>query len=216
MTETYTNAKLAYDTYCGAREWKSVTGAPLPGFEQQEPQLQSAWAVAAEAVARERDFQWWEKLCLVDNVAPEPEAVGHFLLELHRYDWNLSNVLEFHSAFNHPVNNAPTLSNKKQNDLRVRLIEEELGELKEALAALDPVKVLDALCDLQYVVDGAFASLGFYQVKRLAMAEVHRSNMTKLGLDGLPIIREDGKIIKGPNYTPPNFQRVLVEYHFAG
>jgi predicted HAD superfamily Cof-like phosphohydrolase len=111
-------------------------------------------------------------------------------------------VKEFHEAFNHPVENKPCISEYAQ--LRIDLIQEELDELTDAIRVEDTEKILDALCDLQYVLDGAFLTLGFHRVKDKAFAEVHRSNMSKLGEDGKPIYREDGKILKGPNYSSPN------------
>jgi hypothetical protein len=89
------------------------------------------------------------------------------------------------------------------------LLEEELRELGEALEERDPVAVLDALTDLQYVLDGAYLALGFHAYKGDALLEVHRSNMSKLGENGRPIYREDGKILKGPNYSPPDLAAVL-------
>lgn len=120
-------------------------------------------------------------------------------------------VKEFHEKFGHPVKDKPDLLNHNLNELRVDLIDEELGELNEALSAGNEVAVLDALVDLQYVLDGAFLSLGFWKMKDAAMAEVHRSNMSKLGVDGKPIVREDGKILKGPNYNEPDLAKVLRE-----
>jgi len=88
---------------------------------------------------------------------------------------------------------------------------EELDELKEALAAGDMVETLDALIDLQYVLDGAFLSFGLHGVKTAAFNEVHRSNMSKLGEDGKPIRREgDGKVMKGPNYFKPDMAQFVA------
>jgi predicted HAD superfamily Cof-like phosphohydrolase len=122
---------------------------------------------------------------------------------------SLQQVKEFHKSFGHPVNAKPELTNKQLSALRVELIQEELNELKEALAAEDPVETLDALTDLQYVLDGAFLSLGFWKLKDLAVTEVHNSNMSKLGEDGKPIYREDGKILKGPNFKEPDMEGIL-------
>lgn len=128
---------------------------------------------------------------------------------------SLEMVKEFHEAFGHPVKDAPDLTDEELCKLRRKLLREELFELHSAMTMDDKVAVLDALCDLQYVLDGAFLALGFHNVKDTAMAEVHRSNMSKLGADGKPIYREDGKILKGPNYTPPDIRSIL-EKHFGG
>lgn len=117
----------------------------------------------------------------------------------------LEQVQEFHETYGLPVEDAPNLSDPQTNELRINLLAEELDELKVALAEDDKVEVLDALIDLQYVLDGAFLSLGFADVKEAAFNEVHRSNMSKLGADGKPIRREgDGKVMKGPNYFKPD------------
>jgi predicted HAD superfamily Cof-like phosphohydrolase len=84
-----------------------------------------------------------------------------------------------------------------------------LDELTEALKAKDPVGALDALTDLQYVLDGTYLSLGLASLKGKAFDEVHRSNMSKLGADGKPIYREDGKVLKGPDYSPPDLGQFI-------
>ncbi len=122
----------------------------------------------------------------------------------------LEGVRAFHDAYGLPVKDAPDLADARTNQLRINLLQEELDELKEALAAGDTVGVIDALTDLQYVLDGAYLSLGYHLVKDAAFAEVQRSNMSKLGADGKPVIRpEDGKILKGPNYSPPDLGAVM-------
>lgn len=121
----------------------------------------------------------------------------------------LEQVMEFHLRFGHPLHIKPYLTNSTLNDLRVDLLREEVEELKAALGQCDPEAVLDALSDIQYVLDGAYHALGFSLVKEPAFAEVHRSNMSKLGADGKPIVRADGKILKGPNWTPPDLKPIL-------
>ena len=100
----------------------------------------------------------------------------------------LEQVQEFHETYGLPVESSPNISDQKTNDLRINLIAEELEELKEALKNNDIVETLDALIDLQYVLDGAFLSFGLHDVKETAFAEVHRSNMSKLGEDGKPSV----------------------------
>jgi predicted HAD superfamily Cof-like phosphohydrolase len=118
-------------------------------------------------------------------------------------------VREFHEVFGQAIAPGPSIGDGQLNDLRVALLDEELDELAVALQHGDPVATLDALTDLQYVLDGAYLSLGFHAVKDAALAEVHRSNMSKLDSNGGPIYREDGKILKGENYSPPDLARVL-------
>lgn len=123
----------------------------------------------------------------------------------------LDQVREFHETYGLPVKNTPDISDPKTNDLRINLLAEELDELKEALVDGDVVGVLDALTDLQYVLDGAYLSFGLHNVKEAAFAEVQRSNMSKLGEDGKPIRREsDGKILKGPNFFEPDLAQFVT------
>jgi predicted HAD superfamily Cof-like phosphohydrolase len=74
------------------------------------------------------------------------------------------------------------------------------------------VETFDALLDLQYVLDGAFLALGFHRMKDDGLKEVHRSNMSKLGPDGLPVLREDGKVMKGDAFEPPDLASVLRDF----
>ena len=122
----------------------------------------------------------------------------------------LEQVREFHETYGLAVKAAPDLADARINALRVSLLAEELEEFKAAMAAFNPLAALDALVDLQYVLDGAFLSLGLHKVKAAAFAEVHRSNMSKLGADGKPVRREsDGKVLKGPNFFQPNLQQFI-------
>lgn len=127
----------------------------------------------------------------------------------------LEQVKEFHEKFGINQQDKPYTCDRELSYLRCELIREELHELENALIGpgmlcnIKAVEVLDALLDLQYVLDGAFLALGFHKVKDAAFAEVHRSNMSKLGADGKPILRKDGKILKGPNYTPPQLEQFI-------
>lgn len=122
----------------------------------------------------------------------------------------LEMVQEFHETYGLPVLSEPNIMDTKTNALRINLLAEELEELTEALKDGDVVEVLDALTDLQYVLDGAYLSFGLQDKKMPAFTEVHRSNMSKLGEDGKPIRREsDGKVLKGPNYFKPDLVQFI-------
>ena len=122
----------------------------------------------------------------------------------------LEQVQEFHETYGLPVESEQTTGSEKTKELRINLLQEELDELKEALGNDDMVETLDALIDLQYVLDGAFLSFGMQGVKMPAFEEVHRSNMSKLGEDGKPIRRmSDGKVMKGPNYFKPDMTQFI-------
>ena len=119
-------------------------------------------------------------------------------------------VREFHEVFNLTISESPTLDLADGLiDLRVALIEEEVGELRQAVTQLDLVEVADALGDIVYVVFGAALAFGI-DLDRV-LAEIHRSNMSKLDITGSPVLRPDGKVLKGPNYSPPNLQPVLFQ-----
>lgn len=122
---------------------------------------------------------------------------------------HMRGVMAFHQVYGHPVNRFPSTEGvtKKTGALRVRLIREELNELRDAIAADDIVEIADALGDLLYVVTGAALVYGIDL--DAVFDEVQRSNMSKLGADGHPVIREDGKILKGPNFTEPDIRGVL-------
>jgi predicted HAD superfamily Cof-like phosphohydrolase len=117
-------------------------------------------------------------------------------------------VGEFHRAYGLPVRSSPTVAvGADQVELRLALIEEEVGELAAAARADDLIGVADALADIVYV---AYGTAHVYGIDLDAVLdEVHASNMTKLGADGRPIRRADGKVLKGPAYLPPNIADVL-------
>lgn len=94
--------------------------------------------------------------------------------------------------------------------VRLNLHIEENAELADGFANGDLVEVLDALTDISYVVDGTYLSVGMASVKVAADEEVHRSNMTKLGADGRPIISDAGRVIKGPHYERPRLEPILA------
>jgi len=93
-------------------------------------------------------------------------------------------------------------------DLRLDLIDEECKELKDAVDNKDIKEVADALTDLLYVTYGMGHALGINL--DVAFNNVQASNMSKLGEDGKPIYRDDGKVLKGPNYFPPKIERALT------
>jgi hypothetical protein len=119
-------------------------------------------------------------------------------------------VAEFHEAFDHPISQrcieevdlATSLC-----DLRMKLITEEFTELVTAHATMDLVGFIDALQDLKYVIYGAELALGVSGEEHFA--EVHAANMRKLGPDGMPIYREDGKVLKPEGWTGPDHEQVL-------
>jgi predicted HAD superfamily Cof-like phosphohydrolase len=120
---------------------------------------------------------------------------------------NFTRVMDFMNNFGQEVKYNPEFPDEKVQKLRISLIEEELEELKEAMGKEDMVGVADALTDILYVTYGAGAAFGIDLDK--CFKEVHSSNMSKLDRDGRPIYREDGKILKGPDYFEPNLEKIV-------
>ena len=94
-------------------------------------------------------------------------------------------------------------------ELRLALIDEEFGELREAIINDDLIEAADGLADILYVVYGAAAAFGI-DIDDV-FDEVHDSNMSKLGEDNKPIYNDQGKVMKGPHYFRPNIARVLQD-----
>jgi predicted HAD superfamily Cof-like phosphohydrolase len=137
--------------------------------------------------------------------------------------------MEFHKAMGQPIGMTPSVPSDERVRLRLRLVAEEFFELlaatddvpfestlsrrldhahslvieyiAHAQMRVDIVEAADALADLAYVIEGTALEFGISSEP--IAKEVHRSNMTKSGM------REDGKIAKGPNYSPPNIAGCL-------
>lgn len=116
-------------------------------------------------------------------------------------------VGEFMRAFGQNVPSTYTIR-EFPGKLRAELIREEAEEFAQAISEGHHIKALDALCDLLYVTYGAACAYGV-DIEPL-FAEVHRSNMSKLGADGKPIYREDGKVLKPSHWSAPNIMDILA------
>jgi predicted HAD superfamily Cof-like phosphohydrolase len=119
-------------------------------------------------------------------------------------------VQEFHESFGLGVQHSPVakLSAEKLK-LRFDLMDEENKEYLEAAENGDLVEVADALGDMLYILCGTILEHGMQYKIEEVFEEIQRSNMSKLGEDGQPIYREDGKVLKGPNYFKPNIATIL-------
>ena len=120
---------------------------------------------------------------------------------------NFELVGDFMEAFGQDVQLEPTWPDFNTRELRLELIAEELDELSDAVADRDMIQIADALTDLLYVIYGAGHSFGIDLDE--CFQEVHASNMSKLGENGRPIHREDGKVMKGPGYFEPDLESIL-------
>ena len=123
------------------------------------------------------------------------------------FETNFEKVENFMRAFGQDVKTQPELAEFNTAELRFELITEEVEELATAIDNDDIVEIADALTDILYVVYGAGHAYGIDLDE--CFSEVHRSNMSKLGEDGKPLYREDGKVLKGPEYFPPNLEDVI-------
>lgn len=120
---------------------------------------------------------------------------------------NFTEVGKFMETFGQEVQTSPKIPKYAVQMLRLSLILEEYAELEDAIAEGHMEGIADALTDILYVTYGAGHAFGIDLDK--CFEEVQRSNMSKLGADGKPIYRDDGKIMKGPNYSEPDLKKVL-------
>lgn len=119
-------------------------------------------------------------------------------------------VEAFHKAFGLGINTEPTAElSAEKNLLRYKLMREENEEYLEAANNNDLVEVADALGDMLYILCGTIIEHGMQHKIEEVFDEIQRSNMSKLGHDGKPIYREDGKVLKGPNYFKPDIEGIL-------
>ncbi|WP_339838231.1 nucleoside triphosphate pyrophosphohydrolase family protein [uncultured Maribacter sp.] len=119
-------------------------------------------------------------------------------------------VKEFHNSFGLGVSEDMIADlGKAKNNLRFNLMDEENKEYLEAAQNNDLIEVADALGDMLYILCGTILEHGMQYKIEEVFNEIQRSNMSKLGADGKPIYREDGKVLKGPNYFKPNIETIL-------
>ena len=119
-------------------------------------------------------------------------------------------VKRFHEAFKIGYRTTPKADlGDSKNKLRFDLMREENEEYFQAAQTNDLVEVADALGDMLYILCGTIIEHGFqYKIDEI-FDEIQNSNMSKLGNDGKPIYRQDGKVLKGPNYFKPNIEKIL-------
>lgn len=149
---------------------------------------------------------------------------------------SLNLVAEFHRTFKHPILASPAIPDAKRCKLRVELLSEELGELRQAIEDKDLVAVADAFCDIQYVLSGAILEFGLGDKFKALFEEVQRSNMSKAcvsedearrtvayykekdetecyykqeGDRWLVYRSADNKTIKSVGYSPANLESIL-------
>jgi len=122
----------------------------------------------------------------------------------------INSVKEFHTSFQ--LGYSETIIGdlgESKNLLRYNLMKEENEEYLEAAQNNDITEIADALGDMLYILCGTIIEHGLQHKIEAVFDEIQRSNMSKLDENGQPIYREDGKVLKGPNYFKPNFEAIL-------
>ena len=148
-------------------------------------------------------------------------------------------VNEFMAVMGQDMPASPIQPTAKVIELRQELIREENLELRNAADANDIIEIADALCDLQYVVSGAFTAYGFSpELSKELFDEVHRSNMSKACSseeeanntiakyykEGIEVDYKkvgeywvisrvsDNKVLKSINYSAPDLKSILEKH----
>ncbi|MDC3050953.1 nucleoside triphosphate pyrophosphohydrolase family protein [bacterium] len=122
----------------------------------------------------------------------------------------LESVKLFHKKFNIDYLNEPKANIPDEiKELRFKLMEEENLEYLKATKENDIVEIADALGDMLYILCGTIISHGLQNKIEEIFQEIQNSNMSKLGDNGKPIYRDDGKVLKGPNYFKPDIRKIL-------
>lgn len=121
----------------------------------------------------------------------------------------IKQVEEFQKTFKQPVGEVVNIIPHSRALLRFNLMKEENEEYLDAINEGDTIEIADALGDMLYILCGTIIEHGMQSKIEEVFDEIHRSNMSKLGEEGNPILREDGKILKGKNYFKPNIKKIM-------
>jgi predicted HAD superfamily Cof-like phosphohydrolase len=122
----------------------------------------------------------------------------------------LNAIKEFHTAFEIGYSEIPKANlDEAKKVLRYNLMKEENEEYLEAVLNNDLIEIADALGDMLYILCGTIIEHGLQDKIEAVFEEIQRSNMSKLDSNGKPIYREDGKVMKGPNYFKPDFTKII-------
>jgi predicted HAD superfamily Cof-like phosphohydrolase len=121
----------------------------------------------------------------------------------------LKQVEKFHTAFGQENGTWPRNLSTGEAELRHRLMEEENDEYLDACDDNSLVEIADALGDQLYILCGTILKHGMQHIIEDVFEEIQASNMSKLDEDGKPLLREDGKILKGPGFFKPNLAKFI-------
>lgn len=164
----------------------------------------------AETIGRKKFFHKIKKRKHRFGISPklEPETEDK-MADLHD---QINKVRDFHKSFGLPAEDFPVADlSEREFLLRFNLMKEENEEYLEACREGDLNGIADALGDMMYILFGTIVRHGLQDKIEKVFEEIHQSNMSKLDHDGKPIYREDGKVMKGPNYFKPRIEDVLGE-----
>jgi predicted HAD superfamily Cof-like phosphohydrolase len=118
-------------------------------------------------------------------------------------------VEAFHNAFGQDNGKYPRPLTKDEYELRHNLMQEENEEYLQACDDNSLVEIADALGDQLYILCGTILRHGMQHIIEDVFDEIQASNMSKLGEDGKPVLREDGKILKGPGFFRPDLTKFI-------
>lgn len=121
----------------------------------------------------------------------------------------LKAVAKFHKAFGQKNGEWPRNIKASEYELRHSLMQEENDEYLDACDENLLVDIADALGDQLYILCGTILKHGMQHIIEEVFDEIQASNMSKLGEDGKPVLREDGKILKGPGYFKPDLSKFI-------
>lgn len=122
----------------------------------------------------------------------------------------LGQLKEFNTIFKSYMQNSPTIDIPPNiRSIRIKLMQEELKEVEDAMAETDLPHIAKELADLLYVLLGTVQAYGLSEKFEQVFDEVHRSNMSKLDKDGKPIFREDGKVLKSELFKPADIESIF-------
>lgn len=154
-----------------------------------------------------RSWKAQRRFCVCGEWEPEPETP----LRPPPEPWMTPEEMlrEFHETAGLRLPDHPTFDIGAEfvsDEVRQKMLDSEVQELRDAVAAGNLTEIADALADIVYVAVGTAVTYGI--PFDAVFTEVHRSNMTKF-LPGGPVINEDGKIVKGTGYKPPRIAELL-------
>jgi predicted HAD superfamily Cof-like phosphohydrolase len=121
----------------------------------------------------------------------------------------LEAVEKFHKAFGQDNGKYPRPLTEDEYELRHSLMQEENNEYLDACDENSLVEIADALGDQLYILCGTILRHGMQHIIEDVFDEIQASNMSKLGDDGKPVLRDDGKILKGPGYFRPDLSKFI-------